>query len=131
MIFVDTGAWYASTVPDDVNYLAARNWLQANTQPLLTTDYVLDETLTLLKMRGYAALAMELGETLLAGELADIVLITEEDLQAAWRTFRQFRDKPWSFTDCTCKVIMERLHITHAFAFDQHFRQFGTVTVVP
>jgi len=26
---------------------------------------------------------------------------------------------------------MEKLEITEAFAFDQHFRQFGTVTVVP
>ena len=131
MIFVDTGAWYASAVPDDDNHPAARLWLDANTQPLLTTDYVIDEALTLLKIRGYLSLALELGESLLAGDLADIALITEDDIHHAWQTFRQFRDKDWSFTDCTCKVAMERLGITHAFAFDQHFRQFGTVTVVP
>jgi hypothetical protein len=72
-----------------------------------------------------------LGETLFAGELADIVLITEDDIQQAWRTFRQFRDEEWSFTDCTSKAIMERLGITRAFAFDHHFRQFGAVIVVP
>ena len=32
--------------------------------------------------------------------------------------------KDWSFTDCTSKVIMERLRMTHAFAFDSHFRLF-------
>jgi predicted nucleic acid-binding protein len=47
MIFVDTGAWYASAVPDDDDHPAARNWLDGNTLPLLTTDYVIDETLTL------------------------------------------------------------------------------------
>jgi hypothetical protein len=131
MIFVDTGAWYASAVPDDDNHPAARTWLDSNTQPLLTTDYVIDETLTLLKVRGYPSLAIELGETLFAGELADIVLITEDDIQQAWQTFRRFRDKEWSFTDCTSKVVMERLSLTRAFAFDDHFRQFGSVIIVP
>ena len=28
-------------------------------------------------------------------------------------------------------VIMERLRLTHAFAFDGHFEQFGTVIRVP
>ncbi len=28
-------------------------------------------------------------------------------------------------------VVMERLGITTAFALDKHFRQFGTVAVVP
>jgi predicted nucleic acid-binding protein len=131
MIFVDTGAWYASAVPDDENHQKAQEWLKANTGPLLTTDYVIDETLTLLKVRGHAPLAMELGEALFAGELADVVLVTEDDIQQAWQTFRQFRDKDWSFTDCTSKVVIERLQATQAFSFDHHFRQFGSVGVVP
>jgi uncharacterized protein len=131
MILVDTGAWYAGAVPDDDNHQRAREWLNGNDQPLVTTDYVVDETLTLLKMRGHASLAMHLGEALFAGEVADIVLISEEDIQQAWRTFRQFYDKGWSFTDCTSKVVMERLRVAQAFSFDQHFRQFGSITVVP
>ena len=131
MIFVDTGAWYASTVPDDENHQKAQEWLKANTEPLLTTDYVIDETLTLLKVRGHAPLAMELGEALFGGELADVVLVTEDDVQRAWQTFRQFDDKGWSFTDCTSKVVMERLRVAQSFSFDRHFRQFVSITVVP
>ena len=131
MIFVDTGAWYAGAVPDDDNYPMARRWLDGNAQPLLTTDYVVDETLTLLKMRGHAPLALDLGEAMFAGELADIILITEDDIQQAWRVFQQFRDKAWSFTDCTSKVVMERLGVAQAFSFDRHFRQFGSVDIVP
>ena len=33
----------------------------------------------------------------------------------------RFADKEWSFTDSFRKVIMEKLGITEAFAFDQHF----------
>ena len=52
MIFVDTGAWFATFVPNDPDHAAADAWLQANVQPLVTTDYVIDELLTLLKIRG-------------------------------------------------------------------------------
>jgi predicted nucleic acid-binding protein len=37
----------------------------------------------------------------------------------------------WSFTDCTSKVVIDDLAIRTAAALDQHFRQFGSVTVVP
>jgi uncharacterized protein len=131
VIFVDTGAWYASAVPDDENHRRAQHWLDTNSQPLLTTDYVIDETLTLLKVRGHGPLALEMGEALFAGELADIIVVNEDDIQQAWRTFRQFHDKDWSFTDCTSKVVMERLGTAESFSFDRHFRQFGSVSVVP
>jgi predicted nucleic acid-binding protein len=49
----------------------------------------------------------------------------------AWETFERFADKDWSFTDCTSKVVIEQLGITHAFSFDHHFQQFGTVQLVP
>lgn len=72
MIFVDTGAWYASIVVDDQHHLSARRWLDTNAQPLLTSDSIVDEALTLLKMRGHGPAAMELGRMLFAGELAGV-----------------------------------------------------------
>jgi len=56
------------------------------------------------------------------------VHITEETERAAWEVFEKFnKDKDWSFTDCTSKVVMERLGIREAFAFDHHFDQMGFV----
>ncbi len=74
---------------------------------------------------------MEIGAELLSEAAARIEWVTPTDVQSAWNIFVSFRDKEWSFTDCISRVVMERLGITHAFAFDEHFRQFGTVTVVP
>jgi predicted nucleic acid-binding protein len=37
----------------------------------------------------------------------------------------------WSFTDCTSKIVIDDLGIRKAAALDEHFRQFGNVTVVP
>ncbi len=131
MIFVDTGAWFAAFVPNDPDHAAADVWLTKNTAPLVTTDYVLDELLTLLKRRGELERAIRLGQSILDGAVARFEWIVPTDFNAAWEVFRQFRDKGWSFTDCTSWAVMERLSIVTAFAFDKHFRQFGNVTVVP
>ncbi len=131
MIFVDTGAWYASLVPTDLDHSRAARWLASNHSPLFTTDYVVDETLTLLRVRGEKKRALLLGEKLFRNGLAEIYKITSADLMLAWEIFEQFDDKNWSFTDCTSKVVMEQLNITIAFAFDHHFHQFGTIQVVP
>lgn len=61
----------------------------------------------------------------------DFPLITSDDFTRAWRVFVQFSDKGWSFTDCTSKMIMERLSISTAFSFDEHFDQFGSIVRVP
>lgn len=106
-------------------------WLNQNHSPLFTTDYVIDETLTLLRVRGERKRALLLGAKLFHDELAEVHKITASDLRLAWKTFEQFEDKNWSFTDCTSKVIMEQLGIDVAFAFDHHFHQFGTIQVVP
>ncbi|MDT5124288.1 MAG: uncharacterized protein QOC96_3770 [Acidobacteriota bacterium] len=131
MILVDTGAWFASVVPSDPDYVAASNWLRNNTEPLITTDYIVDETLTLLRARGEESRALRIGEEFFNGNLATVFYLTEADIRLAWEVFRSFSDKKWSFTDCTSKTIIDKLNLKYAFAFDQHFRQFGTVTVLP
>lgn len=131
MIFVDTGAWYAAIVPTDPNHNLAAAFLVANREPLLTTDYIIDETLTLLRARGERGRALSLGEQFFAGSLAEIHQLTADDLQSAWQVFHDYADKDWSFTDCASKAVIEQLGITTAFAFDKHFRQFGTLSVVP
>ena len=131
MIFVDTGAWFACFVSSDANHQRASEWYLANTNRLATTDYVLTELLTLLKARGEFHTALDLGDHLWSGELARIEYVTHADILSAWSVYKTFTDKTWSFTDCVSRVVMERLGIAQAFAFDEHFRQFGTVHTVP
>lgn len=131
MIFVDSGAWFASVIVTDPDHAAAKTWLTGNREQLLTTDYVLDETLTLLRARGQSHMAVALGAALFGETLAKLHFCTQEEILAAWDTFQRYADKGWSFTDCPSKVVMAKLAIPTAFAFDQHFRQFGTVSVVP
>jgi hypothetical protein len=129
--FVDTGAWYAAFVPEDKDYPAAHAWLKGNRAPLVTTDYVLDELLTLLRANDEPERALRLGRSLFSERLARLHRVTDNELKRAWKVFERFSDKEWSFTDCTSYAVIERLGIKKAFAFDRHFRQFAIVDVVP
>jgi len=90
MIFVDTGAWFASIVPSDSDHQNSIVWLTNNTQSLVTTDYVIDETLTLLRARGESKRAITLGEAFFSGKLATIYYLTEEDIRLTWQIFRDY-----------------------------------------
>ena len=131
MTFVDTGSWFATLVPSDRHHVEAASWFRQNRGPLITADYVVDETLTLLRTRGEPDRALAVADAFLSGSLATIHYLTPEEIRAAWDVFQTFADKQWSFTDCTSKVVMEALRISTVFAFDHHFRQFGTILVVP
>lgn len=131
MIFVDTSAWYPLFVKSDEYRPVIRQWLGENRRErLVTTDYVVDELLTLIRSRepGRAEYA---GIQLLSGRLVKLEFVAEADFFNAWQLFQTYRDKRWSFTDCTSRVVMERLRINKALAFDHHFRQFGTIEVLP
>jgi hypothetical protein len=130
-VFVDTGAWFAYFVRRDSDHNLAREWVSNNDSPLITSDYILDELLTLLKIRESHAVAVAAGKILTEEKICHIIKITPDDFTRAWRAFVQFSDKGWSFTDCSSKVIMERLSISTAFSFDEHFDQFGSILRVP
>lgn len=130
-IFVDTGAWFAYFVPSDRDHAAASEWFERNSHPLITTDYIIDELLTLFRVRDEYQRALEVGPSLFGDDLCNLIWVNAADVKNAWLVFSTYGDKAWSFTDCVSRVVMERLGVTTAVAFDDHFRQFGTVAVVP
>ena len=131
LVFVDTGGWFAAAVPWDANHAAASAWFGHNQRPLVTTDYVVDEVLTLLRAKAENQRSLDLGRALFSGQLATVHYLAPEEIRAAWELFQRFSDKAWSFTDCASRVIIEQLGCTLALAFDEHFRQFGVVPVEP
>ena len=131
MIFVDTGVWYAFGLPTDPRHDVAFRLLYDANEPLVTSDYVVDETLTLLRGRVRGDIPVRVGRRLFEERFARIHYLDRQDIIQGWDIFRRFHDKDWSFTDCTSYVVMQRLNIKTAFSFDHHFKQFNTVAVVP
>ncbi len=94
-----------------------------------TTDYVLDETITLLFRREVFDEAVRFLEAVLsAAEQGRLVIerMTSERFARAWTLRRQFQDKPTiSFTDLASMVVMQELGIADVLTEDEHFTQVG------
>jgi uncharacterized protein len=123
--FVDTGAWVALFVEADAQHRAAREWVSSNRDRLVTSDYIVDEVLTLISARFRKQTAIRAGHVLFSQELAGLIQLTEEHKARAWAVFQSHSDKRWSFTDCASYALMQRLGITSAFSFDRHLSQIA------
>mgnify|MGYP001613105151 CR=1 FL=1 len=131
-IFIDTSAFIALRVADDVNHKDAQAFLKAikEQKPKLhTTNFILDEVYTYF----YKAheIAIEMAELIMNNPLILLYRIRVEDENQAWEILKTFKDKDFSYTDATSFALMERIGIKTAFAFDEHFKQYGRFIIVP
>jgi predicted nucleic acid-binding protein len=124
-IFTDTSGWYAAIVKKDDMHQQAKQFLTNNTAPLITSDYVMDETVTLLQSRVGHTYAVKFLETLQSSQKIHLIYLTPTIINKTIELFRNRADKNWSFTDCSSFVLMQEYQIQIAFTFDEHFRQAG------
>lgn len=127
-LFVDTGGWMACADGADPACLtarAARDQALERGQRLVTTDYVIDETLTLVRMR----LGLAAAEVWWAQVQGSSRLRTEwigaPRADKARHLFFRHRDKDFSFTDCTSFIVMQELKLRQVLTTDVHFGQVG------
>lgn len=120
-IFVDTGAWYAIVDKKDPDHKQAEAFLRNNKSPIVTTNFIFDETVTLLRSRLGWDVAKGFGQNLKNSSLVSMVAVKDEDEERAWQIFLKYKDQDFSFTDCTSFAVMERLKLDTAFSFDSHF----------
>jgi predicted nucleic acid-binding protein len=118
---------------DDENHESAiefRERLRNSLTPfrsLYTSNYIIDETLTLLKERCGVSVAVSFREDLEKSSVVRVLWLEPEVEREAWRIFKTHREKGYSFTDCTSFALMDAQAVKNAFAYDGHFRQYGFV----
>jgi uncharacterized protein len=127
-VFVDTGYLLALEIANDQHHQAAvQHWQRVVTTlpPLMTTSYVFDEVVTFFNSRGHHAKAVQVGNDLLRSASLQLIHVDEGLFYEGWTYLQQHQDKDYSLTDCISFVVMQRLSISTAFAFDRHFVQAG------
>ena len=124
-VFVDTGAWYPYLDRKDPDHHLAAGILEQYSAQLLTTNFVMDEAITLLRYRAGTAVAIQFGELLFSGAVSKIVHVSRQDQQKAWKLFQKYNGHCFSYTDCTSFVVINRLKISTTIAFDSDFREYG------
>jgi hypothetical protein len=130
-IFIDTGAFMALEDESDQYHEAALQFreqvLRKKRYEIITTSYILDETLTLIRFRISIKASVDFSKEIRKSKVVKIVHVSKEMEGKARDIFERYDDKDFSFTDCVSFVLMQEWGIEEAFAFDQHFNQMGFI----
>jgi predicted nucleic acid-binding protein len=131
-LFVDTWGWIVilnkrEPLHQEINDLYKR--VRHEGWTICTTDYVLDETWTLLFRRLPSAVAIKamsiINDAISQGYLA-IEWISPERFERAKELRLRLRDKSeMSFTDLTSMAVMKELGLKAALTNDDHFIHVG------
>jgi len=120
--FVDTSGFYALADGSDRHHFESRRALERRSE-WITTDHVMVETWLLLNAHLGRHAALRFWKDLSSG-LAVIGGLSSADLVRARAIADEWQDQAFSLVDCTSFAFIERLGLTHAVAFDSHFRVF-------
>ena len=92
---------------------------------LVTSDYVIDETLTLIRMRLSIGAAERWWLQVAESPRLRCEWIDAARAEKARAWFFKWKDKSFSFTDCTSFIVMRELRIKNALTVDNHFAEAG------
>lgn len=131
-VLIDTWGWLALGHRRDSRHQEVKAFYQRLREEgarLHTTDYVLDEVITLLFRRESFEEAISFMEGIFQasqeGRLT-IERVTSERFTATWELRKRFQDKPkLSFTDLTSMAIMQNQSIKKILTDDDHFTHVG------
>ena len=131
-LFIDTWGWlvlHNKREPRHAEVNVYYRKLRINGGTIYTTDYILDETLTMLFRRLPFSLARKsiglLDKAIEQGYLR-LEWISPQRFEAAKELRLRLHDKPdISFTDLTSMVVMKELDVSSILTEDDHFIQVG------
>ena len=129
MRFVDTSYWVALQAVRDTRHREAAELWQPGKQPLVTTNHVLGETWTFLRRAADHRTAIGFVDRVLRLTSLTVHHVDERLEADAWAWLRRRTEREYSFVDATSFVVMRRLRVGEALAFDGDFSAAGFVEV--
>jgi predicted nucleic acid-binding protein len=133
-VFADTSALYALVDRNDAGHVAAKREvgrLLAADRRIVTTDYIIAETVNLGNARGGALVANRVLDLVEQSSGIRLEWIGPDRFDTARAFFRKHSDHTYSFTDCTSFVVMRELRLAEALTTDRHFREAGFTALLP
>lgn len=125
-VFLDTSALLAVLDADEASHLRADAiWrrLIGERSPLVTTNYVLVETVALAQSRLGLEATRALQQDVVP--ILRVLWVTEELHQTAMTALVTAGRRRLSLVDCVSFEVMRREGLHQAFAFDRHFSEQG------
>lgn len=126
-VFIDTGYILALVNENDQHHAEALALSEHyDGRSVVVTDAVLLEIGNALSRMDRNA-AVQIIQDIRNSPGTTVVNLTPELFEAAFALYRRHTDKQWGLIDCVSLVVMRRMGLTSALAFDQHFVQAGFV----
>lgn len=94
-------------------------------RPLLSTEFVLVEIADGLAAVQFRKHAVQVINFLQSSSFVEIVPLSSELFEDAFKLYRERTDKGWGLTDCASFVVMQSYGVTEALTTDEHFQQAG------
>lgn len=132
-IFLDTSGLFSFLVKSDEKHGLASATIHKVIKGggrLVTTDYIIDETATLLKARGFGHIVSNLFDSILSSKICRIEWMEQDHFDSTKALFLKHCDHEWSFTDCFSFIAMRSAGLTEALTKDAHFREAGFVPLL-
>lgn len=130
--FIDTWGWIALGRRKDPRHDEAAEYYRAlsrTDERIYTSDYVLDEAITLIFRRESFAEAARFVNSIIASASSGYIIVEQispERFAAAWDLRLRLKDKARiSFTDLTSMIVMRERGVKHVLTDDKHFAQVG------
>jgi predicted nucleic acid-binding protein len=133
MIFLDTSFIVACKIEEDSNHKKSieclHNLIEKNNEEVITSDYVFDETITVIfgKTNNLEA-AIDVGDTLKSA--ATILKVDGAVFEETWRIFKEQKGTKLNFTDCSIITLMKKERIQSIATFDKEFLKIKEINVV-
>jgi predicted nucleic acid-binding protein len=133
-VFIDTFALVALANQTDSFHDRAKEvmvTLAAGRVRLLTTEWVLTETLATCSPRPLRRTGTQMVRSLLESPSTTIVHANHRDWLAAFDLYESRPDKEWSLVDCASMLVCRSRGVTRIFTHDHHFTQAGCEVLLP
>lgn len=131
-IFIDTWGWLVLADKKDPQHKKAADLYKKYREKrglIFTSDYILDELITLIFLRRPFQEAQIFTENIFKSYQTGYIFIEQinkERFERAWELRKKYSDKKHiSFTDLTSFVIIRELFISNILTQDKHFKQIN------
>jgi len=131
--FIDTSGFYSILARRDSMHSKACGLLDTaaeQTTGFVTTDYVLDETATLLQARGMFHTLPGFFDSIFESRACIIEWMDPDRFIKTHKFFLKHGDHAWSFTDCFSFIVMKERRISEAVTKDRHFEEAGFIPLL-
>jgi hypothetical protein len=121
-VYLDTGVWVALISNSDALHSRAVDIAEDHRMwPFVASEFVLSETVTLLRREEGERTAGDFGRRFIDGSAGKLLRTELQDWAVGLSLIENFPEQLLSFADATSVALVRRLDIPKIASFDKHF----------